>query len=626
MKMMFRCMVAGLPLLLSAAVVEEVQVPSPAMNKDVPASVVLPAKYAQDPGAAWPVVYVVHGAGGNHRTYATAELTYLADQYGFILVCADGGKTSWWFDSPIDPTYKYETHVTKELVPWIDAHYRTYATRTQRAIMGGSMGGHGACWLGFRHKDLFGAVGSIYGGLDLWEFPKQWDISKRLGPRDEFPERWRTYSAYTEGAKLKNGDVEFIQMVGTSDFFLKANRKMHEILVSNKVEHTYIEMRTDQEKTSGHSGEFNALCKPIFASFFRNYFDTGKGQIAQGVHARTTRYGVKVAKKVRGMTARPQVELPAPWKIVEGDEGLTGCDVRDFYFTIEAPGENTPAPVVKIIWPGVAVNGVYGARDVTIADEAVTFTPTARKAPLTYATGWQEGALSMLYHHHVEGAQHGPYAGRPLPMNEIRAGDNWRAAARAMFARAGLGETNATDGALIRLYGFDSNFPNRHVDHPPHFHVMLEWNGFRNNNVGHYVLDPDGRIRVNNFLVCGRVPGYDREGYFKQVRGETTAYNGPSGRTVFTLEMLKDGSGLILRRPGQVREWMISGENPVEAVTVSARVSPYAPWTEVASYSVADDTVAGVLQITERTATAAKTERFVYNPDTGKLIETNVGR
>ena len=211
-------------------------------------------------------------------------------------------------------------------------------------------------------------------------------------------------------------------------------------------------------------------------------------------------------------------------------------------------------------------------------------------------------------------------------MNEIRAGDNWRAAARAMFARAGLGETNATDGALIRLYGFDSNFPNRHVDHPPHFHVMLEWNGFRNNNVGHYVLDPDGYIRVNNFLVCGRVPGYDREGYFKQVRGETTAYNGPSGRTVFTPEMLKDGSGLILRRPGQVREWMISGENPVEAVTVSARVSPYAPWTEVASYSVADDTVAGVLQITERTATAAKTERFVYNPDTGKLIETNVGR
>ena len=170
--------------------------------------------------------------------------------------------------------------MTKELVPWIDAHYRTYATRTQRAIMGGSMGGHGACWLGFRHKDLFGAVGSIYGGLDLWEFPKQWDIAKRLGPRDEFPERWRTYSAYTEGAKLKNGDVEFIQMVGTSDFFLKANRKMHEILVSNKVEHTYIEMRTDQEKTSGHSGEFNALCKPIFASFFRNYFDTGKGQIA----------------------------------------------------------------------------------------------------------------------------------------------------------------------------------------------------------------------------------------------------------------------------------------------------------------------------------------------------------
>ncbi len=57
---------------------------------------------------------------------------------------------------------------------------------------GNSMGGHGACRIGFRHTDVLGAVASIFGGMDLRPFPNNWDIAKRLGPLVGKEEFWRT--------------------------------------------------------------------------------------------------------------------------------------------------------------------------------------------------------------------------------------------------------------------------------------------------------------------------------------------------------------------------------------------------------------------------------------------------
>ncbi len=249
------------------------------MGKYVPASVILPASYDTAVTSRWPVVYVLHGAGGSHRRYLDMNLGLprLADRCQAVIVCADGGKKSWWFDSPVDPSYRYETHVSKELVPWVDAHYRTVPDRGKRAIVGASMGGHGACWIGFRHKELFGAVGLMAGGVDLLPFPNNWDIAKRLGPRDEFPERWKEHSAIAEAAKLKNGEVEILSIVGTSDFFLEPNRRMHKVLSDNKVAHTYIELRGVDDKASGHDLSFTSAALPVVFSFVGNWFEHGRG-------------------------------------------------------------------------------------------------------------------------------------------------------------------------------------------------------------------------------------------------------------------------------------------------------------------------------------------------------------
>ena len=108
------------------------------------------------------------------------ELKDIADRDGLIFVCPDG-KNSWYWDSPKDPSYRYETFVSSELVKYIDSEYSTVKDRSGRAITGLSMGGHGAMWLSFRHKDVFGAAGSTSGGVDIRPFPNNWEMNKLLG-------------------------------------------------------------------------------------------------------------------------------------------------------------------------------------------------------------------------------------------------------------------------------------------------------------------------------------------------------------------------------------------------------------------------------------------------------------
>jgi S-formylglutathione hydrolase FrmB len=79
----------------------------------------------------------------------------LADQYNLIVVTPDGGPTSYYFDSPLDKSSRYETFISKEVVEKVDGTYRTVKDRKGRVIAGLSMGGHGAFFIATRHPDIF---------------------------------------------------------------------------------------------------------------------------------------------------------------------------------------------------------------------------------------------------------------------------------------------------------------------------------------------------------------------------------------------------------------------------------------------------------------------------------------
>ena len=173
-----------------AATVDTVQTFSPSMKKNIKAVVVRPDDYAS--AKELPVVYLLHGYSGNYSDWVVKAKGFekAADLYQLLIVCPDGGYGSWYWDSPVDSSFRYETYVATELVAFIDSRYKTIKDRGGRGITGLSMGGHGALYLAFRHQDVFGAAGSMSGGVDIRPFPNNWDMAKRLGTYASQPQSW----------------------------------------------------------------------------------------------------------------------------------------------------------------------------------------------------------------------------------------------------------------------------------------------------------------------------------------------------------------------------------------------------------------------------------------------------
>lgn len=232
-----------------AASVDTVDTFSPSMNKNIKAVVILPKQYKGN--LAMPVLYLLHGYSGYYADWLrkVPALTSSADTYNMIIVCPDGNFSSWYFDSPLDASWKYETYISNELVSWIDGHYKTFRNPKMRAISGLSMGGHGAMYLGIRHQDVFGAIGSTSGGLDIIPFPKNWDIAQRLGSYSEYPDRWKLHSAVNLIEKIKPG-LALIFDCGTEDFFYGVNVDFHQKLLQKNIPHDFI------SRPGGHNDQY----------------------------------------------------------------------------------------------------------------------------------------------------------------------------------------------------------------------------------------------------------------------------------------------------------------------------------------------------------------------------------
>jgi len=127
------------------AQVDTLIVYSEVMQKAIPNLVIKPKNYSQN-GHSYSVLYLLHGAGGyfSNWMFRVPEIEQYASDYNLIIVCPDGNKTSWYFDSPIDSSSQYETYIAKELIKEIDHKYNTIRNKKGRAISGLSMGGHGA--------------------------------------------------------------------------------------------------------------------------------------------------------------------------------------------------------------------------------------------------------------------------------------------------------------------------------------------------------------------------------------------------------------------------------------------------------------------------------------------------
>jgi enterochelin esterase-like enzyme len=215
-----------------------------------------PEVYEVEKERRFPVLYWLHGTGGGLAGIAPVSAWFdAAIREGkmppVVVVFPNGLVASMWCDSK-DGTVPMETIVVKELIPHIDATFRTLAKREGRIIEGFSMGGYGAARLALKFPEVFGAASCLAGGpLDL-DFqgprtranPAERENILRMtfgGDLDYFRAQSPLTLAEKQTAAVR-GKVIMRVAVGSRDFTAALNRDFSTLLKKLEIPHTYLEV------------------------------------------------------------------------------------------------------------------------------------------------------------------------------------------------------------------------------------------------------------------------------------------------------------------------------------------------------------------------------------------------
>ncbi|MGY8771276.1 MAG: alpha/beta hydrolase [Pirellulales bacterium] len=217
---------------------------SPSMKHDVGYCIYLPPQYnkSENTGKKFPVVYYLHGGrpGGETKSVKLVSFIHKAMASGkvapAIYVFVNGGKMSH-YNHP-ESNSQGEDVFVKELIPHVDASYRTIANRTGRGVEGFSQGGRGTARIMFRHPDLFISAAPGGGGHET---------EKRISEEDGYESpnlrfapgynTWDTARVYAKNPKPK---LNILVYVGNKGFNYENNLLWMEHLKSLDIPHDHI--------------------------------------------------------------------------------------------------------------------------------------------------------------------------------------------------------------------------------------------------------------------------------------------------------------------------------------------------------------------------------------------------
>ena len=128
--------------------------------------VFLPPSYASQKSRRYPVVYALHGYSIGAEQWSkeihvpqTIEGAFAQGANDMIVVLPDSKTVhNGSMYSSSATTGDFEQYIARDVVAYIDAHYRTIPKRTSRGLVGHSMGGYGASRIGMKHADVFGSL------------------------------------------------------------------------------------------------------------------------------------------------------------------------------------------------------------------------------------------------------------------------------------------------------------------------------------------------------------------------------------------------------------------------------------------------------------------------------------
>jgi len=202
---------------------------SPSMRRTVGFSIYLPPQYEKEPNRRFPVVYFLHGTTGTESSdVGLSRYVDAAISSGriapVIYVFPNGGAGSYYRDWP-ESYVRAETMLIRELLPFVDQHFRTIDQPSARGICGFSMGGAGAIRLVLKYPGLFCTAASLAAAID------------------KTPEDFGGDNCYRHASALtqKQRDSLYLLMViGGDDFLLPRQEPFLRHLKELGIRYTYV--------------------------------------------------------------------------------------------------------------------------------------------------------------------------------------------------------------------------------------------------------------------------------------------------------------------------------------------------------------------------------------------------
>lgn len=223
------------------------------------ADVILP--YGYTASSSYPVLYMLHGMGGNNKSWSDMGVKYIVQNLHYennvpdmIVVCVDcfvstADQSEVAFTEMGRAYDRVEYEIINDLMPYVNANYSTKTGRSNTAVAGYSLGGRGALAIGFKHQDMFGYIGAF-------------SAASGVIPN---PSGSRVLSTQMEDFVTEYGDFPMLLInLGETDGVCgDACRFYDEALTERGIKHIFYEMEGDHEGTVWQNGLYNFV-KRIF--------------------------------------------------------------------------------------------------------------------------------------------------------------------------------------------------------------------------------------------------------------------------------------------------------------------------------------------------------------------------
>lgn len=236
----------------AAGNIQAVHFESKSLGEQRRVSILLPPGY-ETSTARYPVLYLLHGYGDDQTAWSTkSNLTAYGAHHQMIVVMPDGSK-SWYVNAAHDDKAKFEDYIAKDLISFVDTHYRTLPVPRARAIAGLSMGGYGAMTVGLKNYKQYAAIASFSGAVDFAHNPI--NRGKTQAERDATDKEWmRVFGAKDSPDRDARDPFVLFEKVpvaempllfitcGGEDFLIEGNRQLVGKLAAKRVPYEYREV------------------------------------------------------------------------------------------------------------------------------------------------------------------------------------------------------------------------------------------------------------------------------------------------------------------------------------------------------------------------------------------------